>query len=446
MPAILSRMSTPLVLIAAMLLPHALTAQPPPRTDLAYGYVVWRGRLQKGDVVTVAANQASVGTISGALLPGKPVSFDAGGRFVEILDVPRPENGWAGFSFRVQRPANGIVKFRWEFTGVALTSPGSLASACKVLVSWMRVLNEEVPGVDFYHSALGPKVTEKTLNLFRDEYFVPLLGQPYDQITPNERLGYFGNVFLRCREQALSPEDSKTIRGMEVILSRAFTSKKGEAVIAGVAERENLVAWARQSTQALPQIQATPQGLDELEGYMRKGATDLEKLWPREKEAFLSAVIDHLTSLHANAAGNCAVMTSVDSTLLQAPDFPKARSQAIRLLEQAGQQGCAHAYALLGVAFTEAAGTNRDDAQAARWFSLASNQGDALATIWLAEFRIRGFGGPEISLRPGPFCSRRRRARSPKSPRERELCLASWTALSASVLNRSGVTLPRSWE
>ena len=32
--------------------------------------------------------------------------------------------------------------------------------------------------------------------------------------------------------------------------------------------------------------------------------------------------------------------------------------------------------------------------QAARWFSMASDRGGNLATIWLAELRIRGAGGP----------------------------------------------------
>ncbi len=80
-------------------------------------------------------------------------------------------------------------------------------------------------------------------------------------------------------------------------------------------------------------------------------------------------------------------------TLLKATDVPKARAQALALLEQAGDQGCVHSYALLGLAYTDVAGKDRNYSEAARWFAVASNKGDDLAKIWLAELKVRGLGG-----------------------------------------------------
>ena len=71
----------------------------------------------------------------------------------------------------------------------------------------------------------------------------------------------------------------------------------------------------------------------------------------------------------------------VDTHLIQkaVEGLQRAREEFQTLLEQA-EGGDASVYYDLGVRYTEGDGTDKDPAQAARWFALASEDGDLRAT------------------------------------------------------------------
>ncbi|MFR5860432.1 MAG: tetratricopeptide repeat protein [Flavonifractor plautii] len=83
----------------------------------------------------------------------------------------------------------------------------------------------------------------------------------------------------------------------------------------------------------------------------------------------------------------------VDTHLIQkaVEGLQRAREEFQTLLEQA-EGGDASVYYDLGVRYTEGDGTDKDPAQAARWFALASEDGDLRATDLLGRCYQSGAG------------------------------------------------------
>jgi tetratricopeptide (TPR) repeat protein len=186
--------------------------------------------------------------------------------------------------------------------GPAASPSSPSPKKCKALVEWMAILPREAPGIDFYHTALGPKVYDKALNLFRDAYFQPFYGKSFSQTTPEERLDYHKSVFRTCGAGGqLSAEELKTFRELNLIVGGPFLQPHGgfsaDTVTTGLAERQTLIAWTQEVTQKLAGTPVTPEAFDELDRYSKRGQSDLEKLWPREREAFLKSISERQSFL-----------------------------------------------------------------------------------------------------------------------------------------------------
>jgi TPR repeat protein len=201
----------------------------------------------------------------------------------------------------------------------ATTMPATASPAqCQALVQWTAILPREVPNVDFYHTALGPNIYNKMLNLYRDEYFQPLLGKPFAQTTSEERLAYHRAAFRTCATQGqVSPADRKTFQELGDTLGRPFILQHGdfsaETVLTGLPQLQAQLAWSQQVTQALDKMPASPQGFQELDADLKRGQTELEKLWPREKQAFLDAVLKRQSVLARGILENVSLTASKEA-------------------------------------------------------------------------------------------------------------------------------------
>ncbi len=94
-------------------IPPPAKAAPPTPT---FGDLYWVGVFDKKTIVTVQGSGASVGSIDGKALPGKPVQIETSSPAVEIVEQPRADNGWATFKFRMLRntKTSATVNFRWR--------------------------------------------------------------------------------------------------------------------------------------------------------------------------------------------------------------------------------------------------------------------------------------------------------------------------------------------
>jgi hypothetical protein len=99
----------------------------------------------------------------------------------------------------------------------------------------------------------------------------------------------------------LNPTQVATFNRLKVIVERPFLLSAGSfssaEVLAGLAERQTLLTWMQGVTQGLAAVPATAAGFEELEQNVKRGQTDLEKLWPREQQAFLRALADRQAAL-----------------------------------------------------------------------------------------------------------------------------------------------------
>ena len=177
------------------------------------------------------------------------------------------------------------------------------ADKCQAVVQWISILQREDPNIDFLHTAMGPKLFDQVTNLYRDESFIPLYGRSFSQTTAEERLAYFRNVLIPCsRSTGVNPTDQALLRQYQGLISRPFSLKgpadfSGDYVIAGLAQRQALVAWMQETIQGLNQLPASPAGFTELNSDLKRGQTDLDKLWPREQQAFLKTIADRQGSM-----------------------------------------------------------------------------------------------------------------------------------------------------
>ena len=63
----------------------------------------------------------------------------------------------------------------------------SAANKAQAILNWTGKMNEEYPGVDFYHMVVD-ELYPRMLNLFADEYFVPVFGEPFDEMNKAKRM------------------------------------------------------------------------------------------------------------------------------------------------------------------------------------------------------------------------------------------------------------------
>src|SRR5260370_15379705 len=222
-------------------------------------------------------------------------------------------------------------------------SPAS-AEKCKALVDWMSMLPHEYAQVSFQTTVVDALI-QKAINLFRDEYFQPLLGKPFMQASEAELRSYDQRVFRSCGANQLSQQDLTTLRQLSVIVERPFILRAGsfsyQDVIAGVNERLTLIKWKDEALRDLTTLPATPEGFDRLEDYRTKGATVLAKLWPSEQRQFLNAVDERRKAQALGEAEKLAQSAgTVRAGVQRARDISAIRAGAGRylgLLHDAGQ-------------------------------------------------------------------------------------------------------------
>src|SRR5437868_9386547 len=96
------------------------------------------------------------------------------------------------------------------------------ADKCNALIAWMSILDREYPQVDFRNTVMD-KLSDKTLNIFRDEYFQPLAGRPFMQMSDAERMNYHMTYFRGgCGPNQLSQQELATFRKYKTLVERPF--------------------------------------------------------------------------------------------------------------------------------------------------------------------------------------------------------------------------------
>jgi tetratricopeptide (TPR) repeat protein len=172
----------------------------------------------------------------------------------------------------------------------ALAQVASPAS-CKALIDWILILEREMAPTNL-RTMMVDRVGVHATNLFRDEHFRPMFGKRISETTFPEMQAFFMNMFPNCGSH-LTGNDLAKYMLMNSLVYQPFRAQNGPfsftEVVAGVAEREKLVA----SMRAVPvsQTAATPQAFDEIQRLMARAKEDAQKLWPREQKGFMDTLV-----------------------------------------------------------------------------------------------------------------------------------------------------------
>lgn len=177
-----------------------------------------------------------------------------------------------------------------------LPVPGNIGNAtgkpssgkCKALRDWLFLLTKENPDPNFFRTRSA--LQEQVPNLFRDEVFQPVFRKTFSQMPEKERLEHHHEIG-GCHSRFQGAEQ-QTYNQLVIVVASRFLAGQGqgsyEGTLAELKERGELASWVRETAVRIDKIPATVEGFAELEGIIRKGKTELVKLWPREQKAFVT--------------------------------------------------------------------------------------------------------------------------------------------------------------
>lgn len=172
----------------------------------------------------------------------------------------------------------------------SLLKAKSLGEECEALLAWLQRIRGEYPNLDLQRTVLG-KIYPKAANLYRDEFFAPVFGRPYDQTTKEFRLKFHREVVRRCYGIIGNERRFRQrFAAFGPLLDKPFTSERGsfgyDQVAAAIAERRTLRGWMERTLAVAKTMPGTPEGFNRLDRYLRKGRPDLAALWPSETKEF----------------------------------------------------------------------------------------------------------------------------------------------------------------
>lgn len=206
--------------------------------------------------------------------------------------------GCRGFELaRAQAPANKPGPAPAE---TVRREPGSLAESksfdevCETLLAWVGQLPAEYPDLDLKNTVMG-KIYPKASNLFRDEYFIPVFGEPYDQTTVEGRHKIHLEVARPCFGVTGKDRRYKTqFLPYQPLFDGAFLLAQGDfgfqRLSTVVTERRAISRWRDQVLSETAKLPPTLESFNTLKSDLARGSRDLAPLWPSEGREFSAAL------------------------------------------------------------------------------------------------------------------------------------------------------------
>lgn len=183
----------------------------------------------------------------------------------------------------------------------SMASVRELRGKCDLIVAWVERVRTDP----------GP-----VLNLFRDEDYVQLFGQPFDVQPPAQRVEFYDNVVSPCLGRTPPPRQGLMRRAVRLDDIRArlesfaylFDSAFRGAgsipisdVSAHVVKSRELRGWLAKVLAELPQFSPDLASFRRLDELRRNDRPKLVGMWESERKAFESAVSEAQSSLTERA-------------------------------------------------------------------------------------------------------------------------------------------------
>lgn len=181
----------------------------------------------------------------------------------------------------------------------ALQNATSSDQKCRLLIEWANRFGKEYPDAlvstrSGIQLRMAASLNVKALNLYRDEFFVPLFGLPYDEHRRDpRRLNLFKSPLSRCgsypewqtyRELALGVIDG-------AIPGASYGDRiEPEQIERSVISDRLRSRWKAKVMREIQTLSLTEAGYAQIEEWSKEGSRDLADFWPSEQRAFFEAL------------------------------------------------------------------------------------------------------------------------------------------------------------
>lgn len=177
---------------------------------------------------------------------------------------------------------------------------------CRGYFAWLSILDTELAGLK---ARTMEHLTPRAVNLFRDEYFVPFFGKPYEKTTADERRSFYFSIRDGCAP-AVGSAERKLFVDWDVVVQGAFVRPTTD-IVAGLAERRELLARMKALAQA--QRDGTRQGFERLHRDIAAAKIELVKLWPREQAELVADLVGVQQALETSSPESNRIATIVNA-------------------------------------------------------------------------------------------------------------------------------------
>lgn len=176
-------------------------------------------------------------------------------------------------------------------SGGTINAAWTLGGKCEALLKWVEILDQELPGIKntYDHQHQQTYTIPRLSNLFRDRYFVPVFGTPFDKMTAEERSRINTEIINGCAQ----PGSQHFMKYRESIglylhlLNSAFTSWSG-AIASNLPQMRTREAWLDDSLKSLKDLPLDQKSLALVQSRFDEGTAKLNILWPSEYQNFIS--------------------------------------------------------------------------------------------------------------------------------------------------------------
>ena len=249
----------------------------------------------------------------------------------------------------------------------SLDSARDIEDKCEVLLKWLGRLDQEYPERASNRFAFQ----NNAIYLYRDEDFIQVFGQPFDQTTTKDRAEIHANFISRCQGRMSPPRPGAVrIGGLPIggvrqqplrayasqfqpfsaILDGPFLSQPGQfspvAINAAVAKGREAHAWMMRTLSDLESKPPTAETFRDLGQYIGadvslqagvRGSSSqdqLASLWRSEQKYFTEAAMKRRTEVATSAVDKWLTeMNGLGGTLADADKLKEERQQRNEVLD-----------------------------------------------------------------------------------------------------------------
>jgi hypothetical protein len=172
-----------------------------------------------------------------------------------------------------------------------LNSPFSFGGKCRALYAWIDRLENEYPGIDL-RNRRDKNLDSKVANLYRDEYFIPVFGGPYDQSTAVFRRDVSEKILKGCfsgrNTRAIGPDKYRAhTKYRDAVLNAMSSGRRGkfqfETISPIVVKRRLVVKRLNEAVQSANSGAPGIEVFQKFEAEEKDAITDLAGFYPSDQ-------------------------------------------------------------------------------------------------------------------------------------------------------------------